>query len=151
LFRPGHVRRAAGAHHAVELLASDTRLRRLDGGDDVRLAHIAARPRPHLIPAHLESLRRQPADSLYLLRLARLAGLVQPPPQPPIGKGKAVAEEMRVDQPAAWLILDRQLDAGNDPEGASLEAAQSVNPRQRVVFSQRNGAEAGCRRGVGAP
>ena len=67
---------------------------------------------------------------------------MEPPPQPPIGEGKAIAEEMGVDQPTPRLILDRQLHAGDDPERVAFEAAKRINPRQCVVVGQRNGVEA---------
>ncbi len=94
------MRRPARPHRRVQLFARDARLRGLDGGDDVRLADVAAGAGAHRLPCHPISGRRQPVDRFPFLRLTGLARLVQAVTQAPVVEGKAVAKQMGVDQAA---------------------------------------------------
>ncbi|TME48352.1 MAG: hypothetical protein E6I60_13675 [Chloroflexi bacterium] len=103
----GNMGSAPGAHPGIEVFASHARLGRLDGGDDVRLADVASGSGADRLPVHFEPGRCQPAHRFPLLRLARLAGVVQALPQSPVVEGEAVAEQVGVDQAATRFILDR--------------------------------------------
>src|ERR1700694_5334822 len=107
------------------------------------LADVAARGGAHRVPFHFVSGRRQPGHRFPLLRLAGLARLVQAVAQSPVVEGKAVAKQVGVDQAAAWFILDRELDAWNHPQAVPLQAAERVDPRQRVMVGEGDDLEPG--------
>ena len=143
-----HMRRATRTHDRVQVFAGDTRLGGLDGGDDVRLADVAPGVRPHRVPINFVPDPRQAPDGFALLGLAGLAGFLEPASQPPIVEGKAIAEQVGVDEAAVGFVLDRELDARDHPQTVPLESAEVVDARQRVVVGEGDDLEAGG--GMGA-
>src|SRR2546423_10221103 len=107
----------------------------------MRLATVATPPRTPRLPVQLESGPRQPAHRFPLLPLARRAGLVQALPQPPVVEGKAVAEQVGIDQAAAGFIFDRELDPRDGPYALALQSADGIDPSQGVVVSEGDGRE----------
>ena len=61
---------------------------------------------------------------------------------------KSVTEQMSVDQAAPRLVLDRQLDAGNQAHAVPIEPTDGVDSRQRVVVGKGNHGKAGVRVGL---
>ena len=145
VLRARNMRRATGPHDRVQLLALHVRLGGLDGGNDMRLANVAAGAGAHRLPVDREPRRRQPLHRLSLLRLAHFTGLVQPIPEPAIVQGEAVSEQVHLDQPAARLILDRQLDARDHRRAVAFQAAEVVDTGQGVMVGEGDHPKAGSR------
>lgn len=139
------MRHATRAHGGIELLTLDLRLGGLDGGDDVRLSHVAFGPVSHAFPIDTVAGLGEQLDGFFLLLLSHFARLVQAPPKGTVVHRKTVAKQVNLYEAAGGLVFDGELDPGNDGNAVPLGAAEGIDSRERVVIGEGDDAEAGGR------